>query len=211
MDGELFRKWIDKLFIPCTIHLQRPILLILDGHGSHLDAEMIDLLVENDIHLYCLPPHTTNILKPLDVGIFRPLKTYFSRITDMVKLATLGSKSPINVCKKNFTAIFKEAYDGALIMTTIKKSFRKCGIVPFNPDAIDKKRLMPDNNSNQTSTNNPTGENSTNNSIGTSDVDMTVEDVSVNTLPGASTSICNTQIPGPPQNHSTPIARPAEP
>ena len=69
MDSKLFFKWIDKLFVLepaiCLVHI------ILDGHGSHLDINMIHLLVENSIHLFCLPPHTTNILQPLDVAIFR--------------------------------------------------------------------------------------------------------------------------------------------
>jgi len=107
---------------------------------------MIDLLVNNDIDLYCLPPHTTNILQPLDVSVFRPLKTAFSNITDLVKLASLATKSPLTVSKKSFTPLFKEAYERALSVSTIKKGFRKCGIVPFDPEAIDKKRLMPNNN-----------------------------------------------------------------
>jgi len=61
MYTELFKLWITKQFIPETVHVQKPIILILDGHGSHMDIDMIDILVENDIHLYCLPPHTTNI------------------------------------------------------------------------------------------------------------------------------------------------------
>lgn len=104
---------------------------------------MIDLLVSNDIHLFCLPPHTTNILQPLDVAIFKPLKTYFSKLTDIVNLASLGESSPVTICKKNFTAIFKEACEEKLNIGLIKTGFRKCGIVPFNPEAIDKKRFMP--------------------------------------------------------------------
>jgi len=41
---------------------------------------------------------------------------------------------------------FKEAYERALSVSTIKKGFRKCGIVPFDPEAIYKKRLIPNNN-----------------------------------------------------------------
>ena len=145
MDIELFGSWIDKSFIPCTRHIQKSILLILDGHGSHMDIDMIDKLVAHDIHLYCLPPHTTNILQPLDVAIFKPLKTYFSKLTDFVVLASLGEKDKVKICKKNFTAIFKEAYDEKLNVALIKTGFRKCGITPFNPDAIDHKCLMPDN------------------------------------------------------------------
>ena len=176
MDTELFMKWIDKLFIPKTRHLPHPLrhlphplLLILDGHGSHMDIEMIDLLVANDIHLFCLPPHTTNILQPLDVAIFRPLKTYFSRLTDMVKLASLDTKNPVNVCKKNFTAIFKESYEEAVTIGTIKKGFRKCGIFPYNPEAIDKKRLMPDNSTFNISAS------SVETTAPLEDIDMTVE------------------------------------
>ena len=151
MDSELFKKWVEKQFLPQTHHLPRPLLLILDGHGSHMNIDMIDLLVENDVHLYCLPPHTTNILQPCDVAIFRPLKAYFSRLTDMVKLASLGTTNHVHISKKNFSAIFKEAFDKALVVSTIKKGFRKCGIMPFNPDAIDKNRLMPSHEGNEVS------------------------------------------------------------
>ena len=58
-----------------------------------MNIDMIDLLVENDIHLYCLPPHTTNKFQPCDVAIFRPLKAYFSWLTDMVKLASLRQQT----------------------------------------------------------------------------------------------------------------------
>ena len=143
MDSELFMLWIQKQFIPQTAHIAKPILLILDGHESHLDVDMIDLLVENNIHLFCLPPHTTNILQPLDVAIFKPLKAKFSNLTDIVKLASLTTSNPLNVSKKNFTALFKVAFEQCLNVGIIKNGFRKCGIVPFNPDAIDKKRLMP--------------------------------------------------------------------
>lgn len=132
MDTELFKLWVTKQVIPETGHVQKPILLILDGHGSHMDIDMIDILVENDIHLYRLPPHTTNILQPLDLAVFRPLKTRFSNITNMVKLASLGSGN------KNFTALFKVAFEDAMSIGTIKNGFRKCGIYPLNPDAIDK-------------------------------------------------------------------------
>ena len=147
MDIELFYLWVNKLLIPKTAHLKKPILLVCDGHGSHLDLRTIDLLDDNKIILYCLPPHTTNILQPLDVSIFRPLKTSFSNITDLIKLATMTTKSPLNVCKKNFTPLFKAAFEKALSVSSIKNGFRKCGVYPFDPSAIDEKRLMPSNDS----------------------------------------------------------------
>jgi len=35
------------------------------------------------------------------------------------------------------------AFEDAMSIGTIKSGLPKCGINPFNPDAIDKKRLMP--------------------------------------------------------------------
>ena len=69
----------------------------------------------------------------------------------MVKLASLGMTNHVHISKKNFLAIFKEAFDKALVVSTIKKGFRKCGIMPFNPDAIDKNRLMPSHEGNEVS------------------------------------------------------------
>ena len=189
-DIELCRKWIDKLFVPSTQHIKKPILLILDGHGTHMDIDMIDFLAQHDIHLYCLPPHTTNILQPLDVAIFKPLKAYFSKLTDFVTLASLGERDKVRICKKNFTAIFNQAYTEKMNVALIQKDFRKCDIYPFNPDAIDKKRLMPSDSYNAS-----VSSVAKNVTLGVdhnieNDIDMNVTGCSRHpTLPGASNSV----------------------
>ena len=144
MDSELFYGFLNQLFIPRTRHISGPELLILDGHGSHLDIKSIELCRNNFAHIYCLPPHTTHIFQPLDVVIFHPLKTHFSRLTEHVKLATLHWKNHINCNKTNFTKLFKEPWE---LLTTllIKAGFRKCGVVPLDRNAIDKKRLVNSN------------------------------------------------------------------
>ena len=48
----------------------KPILLVLDGHGSHDTLPIIDLALSHGIIIFCLPPHTTHKLQPLDVGVF---------------------------------------------------------------------------------------------------------------------------------------------
>ena len=140
MDSELFYGFIFKLFVPHTIQIPGPKLLILDGHGSHLNIDIINLCHENNVHLYCLPPHTTHIFQPLDVVIFRPVKVYFNKITQNLKLATLEWSNPINCCKTNFTRIFKEPWE-SITVSLIKKGFQKCGISPLDRDAINKSRF----------------------------------------------------------------------
>ena len=107
MDSTLFYVFMDQLFIPKTRHIAGQKLLILDGHGSHLDINTIQLCRANNIDLYCLLPHTTHMFQPLDVVKIHPVKSHFSRLTQHIKLSTLGWKKPVNCCKTNFTKLFK--------------------------------------------------------------------------------------------------------
>ena len=108
MDEELFVSWFTKLFIPETQHIG-PHILIIDGHGSHINLDVIDAAIFNYIELYCLPPHTTHLLQPLDVSVYRPLKAHFSKITDSITLATVGQRERVTINKTNFPIIFREA------------------------------------------------------------------------------------------------------
>ena len=65
VDSELFLEWMKRIFLWYAVH-ERPLLLIVDGHKSHLTLECIDLARENQVILLCLPPHTTHALQPLD-------------------------------------------------------------------------------------------------------------------------------------------------
>lgn len=146
MDSELFSDWFRKLFLPKTSHLRisLPVLLILDGHNSHLTLELIDLARSNNVILFCLPPHLTHMLQPLDVAVFRSLKAHFAKIKHRVKILTLGTERVLNVNRTNFSAIFREAFEQCMVMATIKNGFRKCGIHPFSPAAIDWSKLIDD-------------------------------------------------------------------
>ena len=55
-------------------------LLIIDGHGSHMQARFAAFCMRNAIDLMVLPAHSSHITQPLDVGIFGPLKGHMSRL-----------------------------------------------------------------------------------------------------------------------------------
>jgi hypothetical protein len=67
-----FVKWFQH-FIEC-IPPHAPVILFMDSHASHMTPEILSLALVNDIHLVTLPVHTTHLLQPLDVGVYRPLK-----------------------------------------------------------------------------------------------------------------------------------------
>ena len=58
MNSELYLQWFN--FFLQTIPPVRPVLLIQDGHGSHVSTDLIELARANDVHLLCLPSHTTH-------------------------------------------------------------------------------------------------------------------------------------------------------
>ena len=56
-NGWITIEWF-KFFLAC-IPPARPVLLIEDGHSSHISIEVIELAHSNNVHLLCLPSHTT--------------------------------------------------------------------------------------------------------------------------------------------------------
>ena len=75
----LFEAWFNELFLPNAVAV-RPLLLLLDGHSTHYQPEVINLALENDVIVLCLPPHATHATQPLDCGVFSPLKAQWSKI-----------------------------------------------------------------------------------------------------------------------------------
>ncbi|XP_014234990.1 uncharacterized protein LOC106657828 [Trichogramma pretiosum] len=117
--------------------IQFPVLLLFDGHSSHMSLALHDFCVKKKIILYCLYPNTTHIMQPCDVGIFRPLKKCWK---EQVSLHAQSSNKPIS--KVNFDPIFKLAYEKSCDPKVIKKAFECCGLFPCNPDIIDYSKCM---------------------------------------------------------------------
>ena len=44
----------------------RPLLLLLDGHSSHFQPEVLRYAQKSKMIVFCLPPHTTQASQPLD-------------------------------------------------------------------------------------------------------------------------------------------------
>lgn len=73
INSDLFLEWF-KFFID-TIPNARPVILFMDSHASHINLDVITLAKENQIYLFTFPAHTSHLLQPLDVGVYKPLKS----------------------------------------------------------------------------------------------------------------------------------------
>lgn len=55
--------------------IQKPMLLLVDGHKSHMSLVLCAKCEKMDIILYAMPPNTTHMLQPADVSVFDPMKS----------------------------------------------------------------------------------------------------------------------------------------
>ncbi len=86
---QLFYGWVANHFAT-RIGRDRPVLLLFDGHSTHIDLETLKFCKENNILLHCLPPHSSRITQPLDVGFFKLLKDNWAHAVDTFRVANIG-------------------------------------------------------------------------------------------------------------------------
>ena len=79
MTDSIGERWFEEVFL-AQCGDQRPQLLVLDGHSSHESLAILELAIQHDIHILCLPPHTTHALQPLDRSVFGPLNKAFNTV-----------------------------------------------------------------------------------------------------------------------------------
>ena len=104
-------------------------LLLLDGHLSHQTVEFISYCADHDIIPLRMPPHTTNYLQPLDVGIFGPLATAFRK--EMLGVVEFEG---MKLTQNEFLQCLFKARKG--MKGWLAGAWRGCGLLPFNPEHV---------------------------------------------------------------------------
>lgn len=122
-------KWLTKN------NIKRPVLLLVDGHKSHLSLELSKFCYDHQIILYALPPNTTHIMQPADVSVFKPLKTNWKKTVRQWQAEPQNVNSVLTKC--TFCPLLQSILNDDSLPQTIQNGFRKCGLYPFNPEAVD--------------------------------------------------------------------------
>ena len=121
-----FNNWVDNMGI------KKPILLLVDGHKSHMSLVLSSMCNHLGIILYALPPNTTQI-PPADVSVFAPLKASWNNIVTEFTL----NHDVCAVTKVNFSQFFEIILQDPNLENNIINGFRSYGLHPFNADAVD--------------------------------------------------------------------------
>lgn len=82
MNEKLFESWLTQFVAEAKPTADRPIVLILDNHDSHITEANITQAKKLHVHLFGLPKNSTSVTQPLDVGIFGPLKLAWRQMLD---------------------------------------------------------------------------------------------------------------------------------
>lgn len=135
--AEIFLEWFQ--FVIESIPPARPVILLMDSHATQINAEVLALATQNKIFLFTFPAHTSHLLQPLDVGVYKALKSAWTKALNSYMIAKPTEKPN----RYNFHKLFLEAYIPSFSITNITNGFKKTGIVPFNRNAIAPEALKP--------------------------------------------------------------------
>ena len=118
----------------------KPILLLLDNHHSHISLEVIDYSKANHITLLSFPPHCSHELQPLDKSVYCPFKTYINHASDswMREKDNAGKSMTIHIIPK----LVSYAFIKAMTPETITAGFKATGIYPFDRNVFPEHKFL---------------------------------------------------------------------
>ncbi|CAF4491542.1 unnamed protein product, partial [Didymodactylos carnosus] len=113
------------------------------GHKSHQSVRTIELAIENDVLLLCIPPHSTHVLQPLDVIFFKPIKQKYREILSEYYRTSRYK----NVTKDIFPTLLKKLFNSSAVRkVNIIKGFMNTGIYPLDRTSINSAKILKCNN-----------------------------------------------------------------
>lgn len=141
-DDELTFLWFKHVFIPAAMARNpnnQPILLIMDGHGSHCTNSMIDYGISHSppAHLFLFPPHTTHRIQPLDVGEFGIAQRLY---LDRSDLRTYQGRP---ITRATVISEWMDLRPKFLTKKLILSSWEHTGNYPINPGIFNDEDYAP--------------------------------------------------------------------
>ncbi len=114
-------------------------MLLTDGQSARITYEVISFALENHIQLIQFPSHNTQLLQPLDVGCFQPLKQYGSQA---ISKNMLSGSAKFN--KMDYFRAIRNVHKKTFEPETIVSAFQKAGLVPLDADKVLERLPEPE-------------------------------------------------------------------
>ena len=123
--------------------IPRPVILFLDGAAPHISLAMAEFCKAHGIQPWVLKPNSTHLLQPLDLTFLKVLKVALKR------KCLAWQQDPLHVgnslTKYTVVILLREAVEEVLKKSpdTIASGFRRAGLYPWDPSAIDQDKMLP--------------------------------------------------------------------
>ncbi|XP_026225179.1 uncharacterized protein LOC113168374 isoform X3 [Anabas testudineus] len=122
----------DHLVVHTKCSTERPGLLLLDNHSSHLSVDGLNYAKECGIVMLSFPPHCSHRLQPLDVAVCGPFKKHINTASSAWMFNNLGKTMTIHKIPRIVAAAFPLAVN----MANIQAGFLSSGIYPLNREVF---------------------------------------------------------------------------
>ena len=89
MDSQILLTWFQEYFLPFTVDRRSEAssgILIVNNFSGHVHPTTLRYAKENNVIMAGLPPHSTHITQLLDVTLMKPLKDYWKRMLEKLRV-----------------------------------------------------------------------------------------------------------------------------
>lgn len=137
---DICEAWFTKVFLKTAVERRVsnvPLVLLLDGHGSHITPQVLETAYKNSVFIICLPPKTTHKLQPLDVGVFNLVQAAWKRLCE--DSAEIGEP----ITRTAAISRYMEARKSGLHLVAVKDAWQRSGQYPLNPGIFGDEDYAP--------------------------------------------------------------------
>ena len=122
--------------------IPRPIILFMDGASPHISLAMAEYCKVQDIQPWLFKPNTTHITQPLDLTFMKSLKDVLKKKVTQWQQAHTTSLTKYTVVP---LILIHSSVEELLTSRpeVIGNGFCCAGLVPWNPAAVDQKKMLP--------------------------------------------------------------------
>jgi hypothetical protein len=106
-------------------------LLIIDGFTGHTSIDVLEYCLDFDIIIIFLPPHSTHLMQPMDIGVFQPLKNAHQRA-----LLEAARDGKITFSREDFLDCLNQIIEAGFSRHNIMRGFEKSGLWPLRKEAV---------------------------------------------------------------------------
>jgi hypothetical protein len=99
-NSEIFKSYLKDHFIKYVPgRTDAHVLLLFDGHKSHISVDLITWAQNYNIIMYVLPAHNSDILQPLNVGCYGPFQRIYNNECHTIMRTNYYVTTRHNVCE----------------------------------------------------------------------------------------------------------------